>query len=92
MLGEDGIFLYPTHPTAAPLHHEPLVKPFNFSYTAIINVLGLPATACPLGLNKQGIPIGLQAVGGLYQDHLTLAVAEELEKAFGGWVLPPISY
>lgn len=60
MLGEDGIFLYPTHPTAAPLHHEPLIKPFNFTYTAIINVLGLPATACPLGLNKQGLPIGIQ--------------------------------
>jgi len=54
------VFLYPTHPTAAPMHHEPLCKPFNFSYTAIINVLGLPATACPLGLNKQGLPIGLQ--------------------------------
>lgn len=60
MLGDDGIFLYPTHPTAAPLHHEPLVKPFNFSYTGIINVISLPATACPLGLNKQGLPIGLQ--------------------------------
>ncbi|XP_029033097.1 fatty-acid amide hydrolase 2 [Osmia bicornis bicornis] len=90
ILGEDGVFLYPTHPTAAPLHHEPLIKPFNFSYTGIINVLGLPATACPLGLNKEGLPIGIQVVGGLYQDHLTLAVAEELERAFGGWVPPPI--
>ncbi|KAK2585314.1 hypothetical protein KPH14_009997 [Odynerus spinipes] len=90
ILGEDGVFLYPTHPTAAPLHYEPYVKPFNFSYTAIINVLGLPATACPLGLNKQGLPIGIQVVGGLYQDRLTLAVAEEIEKGFGGWVPPPI--
>lgn len=91
MLGEDGIFLYPTHPTAAPLHHEPLIKPFNFTYTAIINVLGLPATACPLGLNKQGLPIGIQIIGGLYQDRLTLAVAEELERGFGGWVPPTIT-
>ncbi|XP_032677747.1 fatty-acid amide hydrolase 2-B isoform X2 [Odontomachus brunneus] len=90
ILGEDGVFLYPTHPTAAPMHHEPLIKPFNFSYTAIINVLGLPATACPLGLNKQGLPIGIQVVGGLYQDRLTLAVAEELERGFGGWVPPSI--
>lgn len=90
ILGEDGIFLYPTHPTAAPMHNEPLFKPFNFSYTAIINVLGLPATACPLGLNKQGLPIGIQVVAGLYQDHLTLAVAEELERGFGGWVPPAI--
>ncbi|XP_066597182.1 fatty-acid amide hydrolase 2-like [Prorops nasuta] len=90
ILGEDGVFLYPTHPTAAPLHHETLVKPFNFTYTSIINLLGLPATACPLGLNKQGLPIGIQVVGGLYQDRLTLAVAEELERGFGGWVPPPI--
>lgn len=90
ILGEDGIFLYPTHPTAAPMHNEPLIKPFNFSYTAIINVLGLPATACPLGLNKQGLPIGIQVIGGLYQDRLTLAVAEELERGFGGWVPPAI--
>ncbi|CAK9812011.1 Fatty-acid amide hydrolase 2 [Anthophora quadrimaculata] len=90
ILGEDGVFLYPTHPTAAPLHHEPLVKPFNFSYTGIINVLGLPATACPLGLNSQGLPIGIQVVGGLNQDRLTIAVAEELERGFGGWVPPAI--
>ncbi|KAL6448126.1 hypothetical protein ACFW04_000268 [Cataglyphis niger] len=90
ILGEDGVFLYPTHPTAAPMHYEPLFKPFNFSYTAIINVLGLPATACPLGLNKQGLPIGIQVVAGLHQDRLTLAVAEELERGFGGWVPPPI--
>lgn len=91
ILGEDGVFLYPTHPTAAPMHYEPLIKPFNFSYTAIINVLGLPATACPLGLNKQGLPIGIQVVAGLHQDRLTLAVAEELERGFGGWVPPAIA-
>ncbi|XP_076674187.1 fatty-acid amide hydrolase 2 [Andrena cerasifolii] len=90
ILGQDGVFLYPTHPTAAPLHYEPLIKPFNFSYTAIINVLGLPSTACPLGINKQGLPIGIQIVGGLHQDRLTIAVAEELERGFGGWVPPAI--
>lgn len=90
ILGEDGVFLYPTHPTAALLHHEPLIKPFNFSYTGIINVLGLPSTACPLGLNKEGLPIGLQVVSGLHQDRITMAVAEELERGFGGWVPPAI--
>ncbi|XP_046435707.1 fatty-acid amide hydrolase 2-A isoform X2 [Neodiprion pinetum] len=90
MLDDGGIFLYPTHPTAAPMHHEPLIKPFNFSYTAIINVLGVPSTACPLGLNQNGLPIGIQVIGGMYQDHLTLAVAEEIGRAFGGWVPPPL--
>ena len=30
----------------------------------------------------------LQVVGNLNNDHLTLAVAAELERAFGGWVCP----
>ncbi|XP_023715933.1 fatty-acid amide hydrolase 2-A [Cryptotermes secundus] len=90
MLGNDGVLLYPTHPIPAPYHNEPLVKPFNFSYTGIFNVLGLPATHCPLGLSSQGLPIGIQAVASLNHDHLTLAVALELEKAFGGWVPPSI--
>ncbi|XP_032331513.1 fatty-acid amide hydrolase 2 [Camelus ferus] len=33
MLGDDGIFLYPSHPTVAPKHHVPLTRPFNFAYT-----------------------------------------------------------
>ncbi|XP_073961529.1 fatty-acid amide hydrolase 2-B [Choristoneura fumiferana] len=88
MLGDDGVFLYPTHPTTAPYHNEPLVKPFNFSYTAVINCLGLPATTVPLGLSSEGLPIGIQVVANHNNDRLCLAVAEELDKAFGGWVEP----
>lgn len=90
MLGTDGVFLYPTHPTCAPYHNEPIVRAFNFSYTSVINTLGLPATAIPVGLGKQGLPLGIQAVAGINQDRLTLAVACELERAFGGWVPPEI--
>lgn len=88
MLGDDGVFLYPTHPTPAPYHNEPIFKPFNFSYTAVINCLGMPATTVPLGLSREGLPIGIQVIANYNQDRLTLAVAEELEKAFGGWVEP----
>ncbi|EEB15591.1 glutamyl-tRNA amidotransferase subunit A, putative [Pediculus humanus corporis] len=84
----DGVLIYPTHPTAAPYHNEPLFKPINVGYTAVFNVLGLPSTHCPMGLNSKGLPIGIQVVGALKQDRLTLAVALELEKAFGGWVPP----
>uniref|UniRef100_A0A182ITX2 Amidase domain-containing protein n=1 Tax=Anopheles atroparvus TaxID=41427 RepID=A0A182ITX2_ANOAO len=90
MLGENGVFIYPTHPTVAPYHNEPLIRALNFSYTAIINVLGLPATAVPLGLGREGLPVGLQVVGGVNQDRLCLAVACELERAFGGWVAPEV--
>ncbi|XP_071455197.1 fatty-acid amide hydrolase 2 [Hetaerina americana] len=91
LLGENGIFLYPTHPTVAPYHNEPVFKPLNFSYTAIINVLGFPATHIPLGLNDKGLPVGIQAVGAMNCDHHCIAVACELERAFGGWVPPAIS-
>ncbi|XP_028160161.1 fatty-acid amide hydrolase 2-A-like [Ostrinia furnacalis] len=88
MLGDDGVFLYPTHPTPALYHNEPLARPFNFSYTAIINCLGLPATNIPLGLGREGLPIGIQVVSNHNNDRFCFAVAEELEKAFGGWVEP----
>lgn len=92
MLGTDGVFIYPTHPTVAPYHNEPIVRTFNFSYTAIINVLGLPSTAVPLGLGKkEGLPIGLQIIANRNQDRLCLAVASELERCFGGWVAPKIT-
>lgn len=88
MLGDDGVFLYPTHPTPAPYHNEPLVRSFNFTYTGIINCLGLPATNIPLGLGREGLPIGIQVVANHNNDRLCLAVAEELERGFGGWVEP----
>uniref|UniRef100_A0A2A4J577 Amidase domain-containing protein n=1 Tax=Heliothis virescens TaxID=7102 RepID=A0A2A4J577_HELVI len=88
MLGDDGVFFFPSHPTTAPYHNEPLLRPFNFSYTAIINCLGLPATTVPLGLSREGLPIGIQVIANHNQDRLCFAVAEELNQAFGGWVEP----
>ena len=89
MLGDDGVFLYPTHPLPAPYHHQPLIVLFNFTYTAIFNVLGFPVTSVPMGLAKtEGVPIGIQVVGNRFSDHLCLSVAQELENAFGGWVPP----
>lgn len=90
MLGDNGVFIYPTHPTVAPYHTEATVRALNFSYTGIINVLGLPSTAVPLGLGREGLPIGIQVVGNVNQDRLCLAVACELERAFGGWVAPEV--
>ncbi|XP_060612302.2 fatty-acid amide hydrolase 2 [Anolis sagrei] len=91
LLGEDGVLLYPPHPVLAPRHNTPLAMPFNFAYTAIFNILGLPVTQCPLGLSKEGLPLGIQVVAAPNNDHLTLAVARYLEKAFGGWVCPGTS-
>ena len=43
-IGDDGVLIYPSHPTPAPYHGLPLLRPFNPGYTAIFNVLGNPVT------------------------------------------------
>lgn len=82
------ILLYPTHPKIAPYHNHPIFTPFNFAYTGLFNALGFPVTQCPMGLSKEGLPMGLQVVAAPFEDHLTLAVARALEEQFGGWVNP----
>ena len=42
----------------------------------------------PLGLDASGLPLGVQVVSRPGNDHVTIAVAMELERAFGGWTLP----
>jgi fatty acid amide hydrolase 2 len=85
----DGIMLYPSFPTPAPRHYAPLRAPFQFVYTAIVNVMQLPATQVPLGLGAEGLPLGVQLVAGPGRDHVSVAVAEFLERELGGWVPPP---
>ncbi|MCA9608851.1 MAG: amidase [Myxococcales bacterium] len=87
-LGDDGVMLFPSYSRPAPRHHGPLLRPFDFVYTAVINVLGFPSTQVPLGLNRKGLPLGCQVVAAHGHDHLTIAVARELERAMGGWVPP----
>ncbi len=88
MLGPNGVMLYPPHPLPAPKHMRPLLNPFRWVYTAIFNVLKLPVTAVPMGLGREGIPLGVQVASIHHNDHVTLAVAEELERSQGGWFPP----
>ncbi len=39
------------------------------------NVTGLPAISFPAGYTKNGMPVGLQAIGGMWQEHLLLRMA-----------------
>ena len=90
ILGQNGILLSPAHPTVPPYRYQSYTKPFNFLYTAVHNALGLPATVVPLGLSRDGLPLSIQISAAEYNDHLTLALAKELERPFGGWT-PPFS-
>jgi fatty acid amide hydrolase 2 len=84
----NGVLLYPSYPTVAPKHVWPLLTPFHWVYTAIFNALEMPVTQVPLGLNAAGVPLGVQIVAGHGRDHVSIAVAMELERACGGWVPP----
>lgn len=89
-LGEDGILILPPHPRIAPKHRAPLWSPFDFIYTGIFTTTGHPATVVPTGLNREGLPLGVQIVARHMKDHLSISCAVLLETIFGGWQ-PPIN-
>ena len=84
----DGVLLYPPFPRTAPRHRTTAAQPWLATNTAIFNLYGMPATQVPLGLGESGLPTGLQVVARSGHDHVAIAVALELERAFGGWVDP----
>jgi fatty acid amide hydrolase 2 len=86
----DGVMLFPSYTRPAPRHAAAILTPIDWGYTAILNVLELPSTQVPLGLSHRGLPLGCQVVGRHGQDHRTIAVALELERALGGWTPPAL--
>jgi fatty acid amide hydrolase 2 len=84
----DGVLLYPPFPRIAPRHRTTLWQPWLATNTAIFNMFGMPATQVPLGLTDDGLPLGVQVVSAPGHDHVSIAVALELERAAGGWVDP----
>jgi fatty acid amide hydrolase 2 len=85
-----GVLLHPAHPRVAPRHGRTVGRSWLLTPAAIFNLAGVPVTEVPLGLNPQGLPLGIQVAAGLDRDHVTIAVAVELERVFGGWVPPAL--
>ena len=54
-------------------------------------VVGLPATAIPLGLTPQGLPVGAQVIGPILGDPQCLRFAQWLEQAWCGYTPPPMA-
>ena len=50
---------------------------------------GFAATTVPIGHSAEGLPIGMQIVGGYLDDRTTLAFAGLVEREFGGFTAPP---
>jgi amidase len=58
-------------------------------WNSIATLPGLPATAMPIGLSDEGLPIGMQIIGPYLEDRTTIAFAEFVEREFGGFIAPP---
>ena len=61
----------------------------NMAYPMIPILPGQPATAFPAGLNADGLPLGLQAIGPYLEDRTTLRFAQLLEREWRGFEPPP---
>ena len=85
----DGVLLHPPYPGPVPRHRRTVGRPWVLAPSAAFNLLGLPATEIPLGLDREGMPTGVQAIAAPDRDHLTIAVAQALERCFGGWTPSP---
>lgn len=86
---KQAILIMPSYPTAVPKHGTTIPQNGNISYFTILNILGLPVTQVPIGLDdKSKTPLGIQVATTAFNDHVSLAAAVQLEKVFGGWVPP----
>jgi len=64
--------------------------PDQLAWPGIATLPGLPATAIPLGLSPEGLPVGMQIVGPWLEDRTPLELAALIEREFGGFVPPPM--
>ncbi len=61
----------------------------QIAWCGIATSNGLPATVAPIGKSEDGLPIGVQIIGGYLQDRTTIQFAGLLEREFGGFTRPP---
>ncbi len=79
--------LGPVAPATAPRLGESLADPIQMYlgdiYTISVNLAGLPAISLPCGMDKAGLPVGLQLIGDCFQEKSLLRAAYAYECARG---------
>ena len=93
--GVDAI-LTPATPSAAfglgeMADADPVQMYLNDVFTVTVNLAGLPGIAVPAGLDKQGLPLGLQLIGRPWEEGDLLNTAYALERA-AGFVAKPAQW
>ena len=61
----------------------------QINWAGLITVAHLPSSVFPTGPSSDGLPIGLQAVGGEFDDYVTIDFCRLLANEIGGFVPPP---
>ena len=84
----DGVLLHPPLANVAPRHGRTYGRLYVLQPMAVFNLAAVPVTEVPLGLGSRGLPLGVQVAAAPGRDHVSIAVAMELERVFGGWVPP----
>ena len=84
--GVDAILTPATPSSAFALGQEfddPVQMYLNDVFTVTVNLAGLPGIAVPAGLDKQGLPLGLQLIGKPWEEGALMNVAQALEDRAG---------
>ncbi len=88
--------LTPATPSAAfglgeMIDADPVQMYLNDIFTVTVNLAGLPGISVPAGLDKQGLPLGLQLIGRPWEEGDLLNAAQVLESA-AGFVAKPAKW
>lgn len=79
------VIITPTSPVAAfdigAKSNNPLEMYLSDICTVSVNVAGLPGISIPCGVNKEGMPIGMQVIGNKFKEETILNVAYTFEQA-----------
>ena len=80
------VILTPTAPTAAfpigdkSMQENPITMWLNDIFTVSVSLAGLPAMSLPIGLSKDGLPLGMQLIGRAFDEASVFKTASALEK------------
>lgn len=94
------VLLCPTTPVTAWLLSEPWPSRIDGQkagardhaiFSWLINQVFAPACSMPCGLDRQGLPIGLQIIAPRFADPQVLTMAKHLENLIDRSFLPPLS-
>ena len=88
ILGDDGILLHPPHPRVAPRHGSTVGRAWVLTPAAVFNLLGLPVTEVPLGLNPKGCRSGSRSPPPTATTTSRSRPRSRSSERFGGWVPP----